>query len=74
MHTIDLRQADATAVRASVAVVAQVSTGDLGRLTPCAEWDLGTLIAHMTAQHRGFAAAAARPWRGSRGLASGSAG
>ncbi|HEV8175445.1 MAG TPA: TIGR03086 family metal-binding protein [Actinoplanes sp.] len=59
MHTIDLRQADATAVRASVAVVAQVSTGDLGRLTPCAEWDLGTLIAHMTAQHRGFAAAAA---------------
>jgi uncharacterized protein (TIGR03086 family) len=59
MHTIlDPRQADATAVRATVALVASISEADLGRPTPCADWDLRTLLAHMTAQHRGFAAAA----------------
>ncbi len=55
----DLREQDARAVRASTAVVAQVSTTDLDRPTPCAGWDLGTLLTHMIAQHRGFAAAAA---------------
>ncbi|MGW6932629.1 TIGR03086 family metal-binding protein [Lentzea sp. NPDC054927] len=45
-------------VRSSVAVVSQVRAGDLGRPTPCAEWTLADLLAHMTAQHRGFAAAA----------------
>ena len=47
------------AVRATVTVVAEVSPEDLPRPTPCAEWDLAALLAHMTAQHRGFAAAAA---------------
>jgi uncharacterized protein (TIGR03086 family) len=55
----DVRVADGTAVRASVAVVARLTPADLGRPTPCAEWDLGALLAHMTVQHRGFAAAAA---------------
>jgi uncharacterized protein (TIGR03086 family) len=60
MHTdLDLRAADAAAVRASVAVVARIGAGDLARPTPCAGWDLATLLAHMTAQHHGFAAAAA---------------
>lgn len=60
MHTIlDLREADTTAVRASVAVVRRLSAADLGRPTPCADWDLGALLAHMTVQHNGFAAAAA---------------
>ncbi|SDS62763.1 TIGR03086 family metal-binding protein [Actinoplanes derwentensis] len=54
----DLRAADAVAVRASVAVVEKIAAGDLVRVTPCAGWDLGDLLAHMTAQHRGFAAAA----------------
>ena len=31
---------------------------DLPLLTPCAGWDLADLLAHMTVQHRGFAAAA----------------
>jgi uncharacterized protein (TIGR03086 family) len=47
------------AVRASVAVVRQLAPADLSRPTPCAEWDLADLLAHMTAQHHGFAAAAA---------------
>jgi uncharacterized protein (TIGR03086 family) len=55
----DLRSADAAAVRASVALVERVRREDLGRPTPCAGWDLAALLAHMTAQHRGFAASAA---------------
>jgi uncharacterized protein (TIGR03086 family) len=47
------------AVRASVRVVALVNDVDLARPTPCAGWALGDLLAHMTVQHDGFAAAAA---------------
>jgi uncharacterized protein (TIGR03086 family) len=50
---------DAQAVRASVQVVAKVGDADLGRPTPCARWSLADLLAHMTVQHDGFAAAAA---------------
>jgi uncharacterized protein (TIGR03086 family) len=57
MH-IDLREADAAAVRHTVRLVAPVTEDDLGRPTPCAGWDLGALLTHMTVQHRGFAAAA----------------
>jgi uncharacterized protein (TIGR03086 family) len=56
MRTIDWNE---RAVRATVTVVAEVSPADLSRPTPCAEWDLAALLAHMIAQHRGFAAAAA---------------
>jgi uncharacterized protein (TIGR03086 family) len=60
MPTIpDLRAADEAAVRASVALVGRVQPEDLRRPTPCTEWDLAALIAHMTAQHLGFAASAA---------------
>jgi uncharacterized protein (TIGR03086 family) len=59
MHTIsDVRPLHHTAVLASVDVVAQVTPADLSRPTPCAGWDLADLLAHMTVQHRGFAAAA----------------
>jgi uncharacterized protein (TIGR03086 family) len=58
MHTIDLVEQNRRAVRASVEVVARVTPADLGRPTPCAGWTLADLLAHMTAQHRGFAAAA----------------
>ncbi|GHF40649.1 uncharacterized protein (TIGR03086 family) [Amycolatopsis bartoniae] len=44
------------AVETSVRIVSRV--GDLTRPTPCAEWTLGDLLAHMIAQHHGFAAAA----------------
>ncbi|MEU0881407.1 TIGR03086 family metal-binding protein [Lentzea sp. NPDC005914] len=45
-------------VQDSVTIVSKVQADDLGRPTPCAEWTLGDLLAHMTVQHRGFAAAA----------------
>jgi uncharacterized protein (TIGR03086 family) len=50
---------DARAVRASVQVVSRASPADLAQPTPCAGWTLGHLLAHMTVQHNGFAAAAA---------------
>jgi uncharacterized protein (TIGR03086 family) len=37
--------------------VATVRPADLGRPTPCAGWDLAALLAHMTGQNHGFAAA-----------------
>jgi uncharacterized protein (TIGR03086 family) len=52
-----IRQLDARAVRASVDVVARVRAGDLARATPCSDWTLCELLAHMTVQHYGFAAA-----------------
>jgi uncharacterized protein (TIGR03086 family) len=59
MHTIsDVRPFHRAAVQASVGVVAAVTRDDLHRPTPCAGWNLLDLLAHMTAQHHGFAAAA----------------
>lgn len=54
----DLRSVHRTALLASVDVVNHVSPEDLHRATPCAGWDLAQLLAHMTVQHHGFAAAA----------------
>jgi len=54
----ELARLDAVVVRATVAVAVTVSDADLGRATPCAEWTLAELLAHMTVQHEGFAAAA----------------
>jgi uncharacterized protein (TIGR03086 family) len=54
----DIRALDRRAVLAGVAVASLATAGDLGRPTPCAGWTLGDLLAHMTAQHLGFAAAA----------------
>lgn len=59
MHTIDiLRTHHREAVTASIDIVQRVSVSDLERPTPCSDWNLLELLAHMTAQHRGFAAAA----------------
>jgi uncharacterized protein (TIGR03086 family) len=59
MTTIpDTRPLHRTAVQASVHLVSAVTPDDLGRPTPCSGWNLGDLLAHMTVQHRGFAAAA----------------
>jgi uncharacterized protein (TIGR03086 family) len=55
----DIVGLDARAVRASVQVVSRASPADLARPTPCAGWTLSHLVAHMTVQHNGFAAAAA---------------
>src|SRR5438270_1594647 len=59
MHTRwDIRPLHRIAVLASVGVVSLVTPEDLVRATPCAGWALADLLAHMTVQHRGFAAAA----------------
>ncbi len=46
------------ALQVSVDVVDQVTPDQLSLPTPCAAWDLGQLLAHMTGQNHGFAAAA----------------
>ncbi|HVX44316.1 MAG TPA: TIGR03086 family metal-binding protein [Mycobacteriales bacterium] len=48
---------DRRAVRQSIELVQKADA--LERPTPCAEWNLRQLLAHMSVQHRGFAAAAA---------------
>ncbi|GAA0588152.1 TIGR03086 family metal-binding protein [Paractinoplanes ferrugineus] len=53
---MDLLTADRTAVSRTVDLVARATDRSLP--TPCAGWDLGALIAHMTEQHRIFASAA----------------
>ncbi|GAA2446965.1 TIGR03086 family metal-binding protein [Actinomadura vinacea] len=53
-----MRELDRRAVLATVDVVALAGPADLDRPTPCSDWTLGDLLAHMTAQHHGFAAAA----------------
>jgi uncharacterized protein (TIGR03086 family) len=58
MPTIDVVALDARAVRASVGVVGLAGGAVLRRPTPCTGWTLAELLAHMSAQHRGFAAAA----------------
>jgi uncharacterized protein (TIGR03086 family) len=58
MPHYDIRDLDRRAVTDSVALVNRVTAADLGRPTPCSDWNLGELLAHMTVQHRGFAAAA----------------
>jgi uncharacterized protein (TIGR03086 family) len=54
----DVRSFHRTAVLASVDIVAKVGPEDLERATPCDGWNVAQLLAHMTVQHRGFAAAA----------------
>jgi uncharacterized protein (TIGR03086 family) len=54
----DIRSFHRTAVLASVEIVNAVTPADLARPTPCAGWNLSQLLAHMTVQHQGFAAAA----------------
>ncbi|MFC5748845.1 TIGR03086 family metal-binding protein [Actinomadura rugatobispora] len=57
--TIDaIRELDRRAVLATVDVANRAGPADLSRPTPCAGWTLGDLLAHMTAQHHGFAASA----------------
>ncbi|MGA4952720.1 TIGR03086 family metal-binding protein [Streptomyces lydicamycinicus] len=53
-----LRRLHTEAVRDSVTLVRRMTPGDLSRPTPCSAWTLADLLAHMTAQHHGFAAAA----------------
>jgi uncharacterized protein (TIGR03086 family) len=62
MHTklmTEIVALDAEAVLASLDLVTQASVADMARPTPCSDWTLHGLLRHMTAEHYGFAAAAA---------------
>ncbi|MGW0183803.1 TIGR03086 family metal-binding protein [Nocardia sp. NPDC003345] len=58
MTSDDLRDLDRTAVLETLKTAELVTTDRLGLPTPCADWTVGELLAHMAVQHRGFAAAA----------------
>lgn len=51
-------QLDERVVRDSIEFAKQVTDADLDRPSTCEGWAVSDLLAHMTAQHRGFAAAA----------------
>jgi uncharacterized protein (TIGR03086 family) len=54
----DIVELDRIAVYEALRVVELAQEEDWERDTPCAGWDLRRLVAHMAAQHHGFAAAA----------------
>lgn len=54
----DIVALDRIAVHESLRVVDLAKEADWERDTPCAGWTLRRLVAHMAAQHHGFAAAA----------------
>jgi uncharacterized protein (TIGR03086 family) len=54
----ELRVLHRRALQVTVDLVNQVTPDRLELPTPCAAWDLGQLVAHMTGQNDGFAAAA----------------
>lgn len=54
----DLVALDRTAVQESLRILHAAREADWQRPSPCTDWTLRDLVAHMTAQHHGFAAAA----------------
>ncbi|GAA5066330.1 TIGR03086 family metal-binding protein [Nocardia callitridis] len=62
MHTNEerhrLRTLHARSVRLSTDIVARVTPDQLDNETPCAAWHLRELLAHMSTENSGFAAAA----------------
>ncbi len=57
MVSEDRRSLHRHALQLADGFVDRITASDLTRATPCADWDLGQLLAHMIGQHRGFAAA-----------------
>lgn len=55
--TESLATLHAEAMHTATTYASQVRERDLARPTPCADWDLARLLAHMVGQHRGFARA-----------------
>jgi uncharacterized protein (TIGR03086 family) len=53
-----INELDAVATRISLDLVARSTPADLVKPTPCAAWTFYGLVAHMTTQNLGFAAAA----------------
>lgn len=57
MDIADRRQLHRTALDIASGYANRIAEDDLGRSTPCVNWNLGELLAHMVGQHLGFAAA-----------------
>ncbi len=55
----NIPELDRRAVEVSRALVRRITPDQWTLPTPCAEWDLAGLLAHMTVQHHGFARAVA---------------
>jgi uncharacterized protein (TIGR03086 family) len=56
---VDILDLDQRALAGAARIVAQVTPGQLAGPTPCQDWTLADLLAHMVAHNNGFAAAAA---------------
>jgi uncharacterized protein (TIGR03086 family) len=54
----DILELSRRTLETTVGIVAGIKPDQLGSPTPCSEWDLRALLAHMIGQHYGFAAAA----------------
>jgi uncharacterized protein (TIGR03086 family) len=54
---VDARVLHRVALDDSSEFVALVTIEDLGKATPCGDWSLADLLAHMIGQHRGFTVA-----------------
>lgn len=57
MDSNDQRPLHRHALELASGYVSRIDDDDLSRPTPCTDWDLGALLAHMIGQHLGFAAA-----------------
>lgn len=55
----NIAELDRRAVEVTRALVRRITPDQWSLPTPCAEWDLAALLAHMTVQHHGFALAVA---------------
>jgi uncharacterized protein (TIGR03086 family) len=55
---VDIRDLNRRSVRATVEIVAGITSADLDRPTPCSEWTVLGLLEHHAAQNYGFAFAA----------------
>lgn len=54
-----IQELDRRAVEVSRSLVGTITADRLALPTPCGAWNLGTLLAHITIQHHGFARAVA---------------
>lgn len=61
MTTVDLGHLHQRALDTAGPVLARVRPADLIRATPCAGWDLRTLLGHVIGQNHGFAHAVEAP-------------
>lgn len=57
MTSSDVQQQLLAVLDDATHAAARVQAADLARPTPCAEWDLGALLAHVAGQWQGFARA-----------------